>query len=211
MRPIYLASASPRRAELLRQIDVPFTILPPLNEEEHPPFPGDDVIEWAKKLAEAKAFSAAKRLPLQTSAYLLAADTIVLLPVENSSDNLPLWHATPVQLLGKPQNSSQALSMLSALSGKSHLVITAFTLLLLPEGNCFTSHSETEVKFRELAAEEINDYIASGEPFDKAGGYGIQGRGAVLVEQIIGDYYTVVGLPLAALWQALKKAENSNA
>ena len=60
MRPIYLASASPRRAELLRQIDVPFTILPPLNEEEHPPFPGDDVIEWAKKLAEAKAFSAAK-------------------------------------------------------------------------------------------------------------------------------------------------------
>lgn len=206
-RPLYLASASPRRAALLRQIDLLFSILPPLHAEERPPLPGEDIAHWAQELAEEKALLAAPQLLPDTTAYILAADTAVLLPAEIARDNMPLWKTAPVHLLGKPEDSAQASRMMQALSGKEHLVISAFALLSLPEEKIFSSVSETRVKFHHLTDADIAEYVLTGEPLDKAGGYGIQSRGAVLVEQIIGDYYTVVGLPLAAIWQALQKAE----
>lgn len=167
--------------------------------------PGEDLLAWAREAALAKARATARVLPTDTpSALILGADTVVVLPVDAAED-APRLHGQSVRVLGKPQDAEDARRMLHTLSGRCHSVLSAFALLTYPEGEAITDVVETQVYFRELAPDEIAEYVASGEPLDKAGAYGIQGCGAILVERIAGDYYTVVGLPLARLWQELHR------
>ncbi|OPZ83175.1 MAG: Maf-like protein YhdE [bacterium ADurb.Bin429] len=198
-RPLILASSSPRRAELLRQIGLDFRILP-AHVEEPPPTYGQEVTEWARQAALDKARAA---LPiLDTPALVLGADTVVLAPTDDPA--LPRLHEVPVRVLGKPDDDADAHAMLRDLSGREHTVLSAFALITHPEGREIAEAVETRVRFRELTEGEIADYVATGEPRDKAGAYGIQGLGAVLVESITGDYNTVVGLPLSHLWQRIQ-------
>ncbi|HOF89178.1 MAG TPA: Maf family protein [Armatimonadota bacterium] len=197
-RPLVLASASPRRAELLRQIGLDFRRLP-AHTAESPPAPGQEVLAWAQQAALDKARAA---LPaLDAPALVLGADTVVLAPADDPA--LPRLHGGPVRVLGKPGDAADARAMLRALSGREHTVVSAFALVEYPEGREITDAVATRVRFRPLTDGEIGAYVATGEPLDKAGAYGIQGLGAVLVESITGDYSTVVGLPLTRLWQRL--------
>ncbi len=179
-----MASASPRRAELLRQVGLNFAIDPATGSE--PPFSGSDPHAYARQLSLAKAIAVAPRHP---DALIIAADTFGM--VEG-------------QFIGKPHTADEAQKMLSSLSAKSHAVITGFTVLDTVTGRHVSRSVETTVRFRALSQEEISAYLATGEPLDKAGAYAIQGKGAVLVECIEGDYANVVGLPLAALSETLK-------
>ncbi|MHB9026687.1 MAG: Maf family protein [Armatimonadota bacterium] len=199
-RPLILASQSPRRAALLSQIGLSFQVLP-ADLAETPPGAGEDVREWAMRMAGAKAATAARLLPADTPALVLGADTVVL--VSTTDTRAPFLHGFPVQLLGKPRDAAEARQMLGMLSGLRHTVVSAFALRAHPEGTEVSEAVETLVRFRALAPEEIDAYVADGEPLDKAGSYGIQGKGAVLVDGIEGDYFTVVGLPLARVWVAL--------
>ncbi|MBI4334198.1 MAG: septum formation protein Maf [Chloroflexi bacterium] len=183
---IVLVSASPRRKELLRQIGLDFVVDPGGYEEELPrrsPSPHG----LARRLSLEKARHAAGR---HTKALLIAADTIV---------------ALDGRILGKPGSPPAAGRMLKALSGRAHLVVTGFTILDTGSGKSRTGSVETTVYLKKLSLEEINAYVGSGEPLDKAGAYGIQGLGAVIVDRIEGDYFNVVGLPLSALAGALKE------
>jgi septum formation protein len=200
IRPLILASASPRRAELLTQVGVPFTVIPS-HAAEPPPSPGEDVFTWCSRMAEAKAHATARNVPVDTPALILGADTVVV--IDGGETMAPRLHDCPVEVLGKPRNPGEANCMLQRLSGQTHIVVSAFTLLAHPEGLVYSDMSETRVTFYPLTPVDITYYVATGEPLDKAGAYGIQERGAVLVERIDGDYYTVVGLPLARLWRAL--------
>ncbi len=185
MKSIVLASSSPRRKELLEKIGLEFT-LDPLDQAEvldHrlPPR------ELAKYLSLKKAKAAAGR---HSSSIVIAADTIGVISGK---------------LLGKPADAQQARGMLKMMSGKKHTVITGFTVMDASSGRSVTHAVETRVYFRKLSPDEIEAYIRSGEPLDKAGAYAIQGLGALLVEKIEGDYYNVVGLPLTALAKALRQ------
>ena len=205
-RPLILASASPRRAELLRQIGVDFRVVPG-DYHEPPPAPGDEIADYLMRTAAEKARVVAERLPAEP-ALILAADTLVLLPVDDPA--APRLHGIPVAVLGKPRDAAHAATMLRALAGREHTVMSAFCLCRHPEGVQEIDAVATTVRFRALTDEEIADYVATGEPLDKAGAYGIQGRGAVLIEGITGDYYTVVGLPLATVWQRLRAEQGLN-
>jgi len=154
---------------------------------------------WAQHAALAKARASAAQLP-PDPALVLGADTVVVAPYHGAGPSL---HQQTVCVLGKPRDAGDACAMLRMLSGREHVVLSAFALVTHPAGHAHTEVVETRVRFRSLSAAEIAEYLATGEPLDKAGAYGIQGRGAVLVEEIVGDYYTVVGLPLTRLWQAL--------
>jgi len=183
--PLILASSSPRRKALLEQIGLPFRILPSHVKEEG--LTGDPSLV-AGRLAEKKASEVQLQVP---HAWVLGADTIVVLGAD---------------VLGKPNGPEEARSMLRRLSGNEHQVVTAFSVLD-PAGN--GTHSEavsTQVKMKRLTEEEITAYIATGEPFGKAGGYAIQGVGAFMIETISGSYTNVVGLPLCALIKALLSA-----
>jgi septum formation protein len=184
MRNIVLASASPRRAELLGQIGLTFEIDPASGAE--PPFTGGDPHEYARGLSLGKAREV---VPRHKDALIIAADTFGM--VEG-------------RFIGKPHTAPEAARMLSGLSGKPHAVITGFTVIDTKTSRAVSRSVETVVFFRKLAPEEITAYAATGEPLDKAGAYAIQGKGAVLVERIEGDYANVVGLPLAALGEVLK-------
>ncbi|WP_163371795.1 Maf family protein [Endozoicomonas acroporae] len=176
---IYLASQSPRRAELLQQIGVSFHQL--ACDIDETPFPGEAPAEYVLRMAREKAAAGWQALVTRDSAKmpLLAADTTVV-----CND----------QILGKPQNSNDARRMLGMLSGKTHQVMTA---VAVTDGSQLqTELSVTDVVFNNLPDSLIDDYIASGEPTDKAGAYGIQGYGAVLVASLSGSYSGVVGLPL---------------
>lgn len=198
-RPLVLASASPRRADLLTQIGLSFRVLPS-HIDEPPPGIDEDVAAWAQRAAADKARATAALLPPQ-DALVLGADTIVVVPTEMR--DLPSLHNHPVQVFGKPRDIAEARRMLQVLSGRTHTVISAFALLDHPAGSLHIEAVETDVRFRELSPADIETYLTSGEPMDKAGAYGIQGLGAVLIDGIRGDYYTVVGLPLAPVWCAL--------
>ena len=182
---IVLASQSPRRRELLEQMGIArFDIIPARGEEQmdRPLEPG--------KLVECLALAKARETALQVeqSALGIAADTVVVLEG---------------RVLGKPADEAEAFDMLSALSGRTHQVYTGVALM---QGGRTKSASEcTDVTFRPLTEGEIRGYIAAGESMDKAGAYGIQGRGALLVEGIRGDYFNVVGLPVCRLGKMLKK------
>ena len=180
---IILASQSPRRRELLGQVGLTFEIVSP--EVDEAQYGGLPPRELVQTLSRAKALDAARRVP--AGSLVLGADTVVVLDG---------------QALGKPDGPEGAHAMLTALSGRTHEVWTGFTLCR--DGAVHTEAVATEVTFRALAPEEIDRYVATGEPLDKAGAYGIQGRGALLVAQIRGDYSNVVGLPLCAVGQALR-------
>ncbi len=181
---IILASQSPRRRELLGQVGLTFEIVSP--EVDEAQYGGLPPRELVQTLSRAKALDAARRVP--AGSLVLGADTVVVLDG---------------QTLGKPDGPEGARAMLTALSGRTHEVWTGFTLCR--DGEVHTEAVVTEVTFRALAPEEIDRYVATGEPLDKAGAYGIQGRGALLVAQLRGDYSNVVGLPLCAVGQALRR------
>lgn len=184
MTKIILASESPRRKQLLETLGIIFICIRPEIVEEIKS--GESARQTAERLARQKAEAIDI---LDADSLIIAADTVVF---------------CAGKILGKPNNEEEAYEMLSLLSGKSHEVISA---VCLKKGfNESEVQSEiTTVFFRNLSQEEILGYIATGEPFDKAGAYGIQGKGSVLVTRIEGCYFNVVGLPLSRLYEMLKK------
>lgn len=176
---LILASASPRRKHLLLQLGLDFTVDPSGSEEsirvDLPP----NLI--AVTLAENKAKDVARR---HKDGLILGADTIVVI------DGL---------ILGKPRDKGQAVEMLSRLSGRWHSVYTGIALIDAKTGRQIKDYEESKVKFKNLSQREIENYINTGESLDKAGAYGIQGKGSLLVEKIEGCYYNIVGLPLFKL------------
>ncbi|HEY6011576.1 MAG TPA: Maf family protein [Nitrospirota bacterium] len=183
--PIILASNSPRRKELLRQIGLTFTLDPADVDERIQPHEAPDA--YAIRVACDKARAAAARA---TEGIVIGADTIVVL--EDT-------------VFGKPADARDAERMLQLLSGRMHRVITGLAVLDAATGKILTRSSTTCVWFKRLSREEIKAYVESGEPLDKAGAYGIQGLGALLVERIEGCYYNVVGLPLSLLGEMLSE------
>ena len=185
MGKIILASQSPRRRQLLEQMGITgFVVCPAQGEEDMGAHLPPD------RLSEALALAKAREVAAQAGPedMIIAADTIVTLD-----------H----QVLGKPHSREEAVSMREILSGRHHVVYTG--LAVLRGGETVSDHEGTEVRFRPLSREEIEAYVATGEPMDKAGAYGIQGRGALLVEGIVGDYFNVMGLPVCKLGQILNR------
>jgi septum formation protein len=184
-RTIILASASPRRKELLKKIGLKFKVDPSDSNEilrlDIPPE------RMAKAISREKALKVAQKYP---DAIIIAADTFGIFKGK---------------IITKPANSDEAKAILLKLSDKSHRVITGFTILDTASKKVTTHSVETRVYFKKLTEEEIENYIDSGEPLDKAGAYGIQGLGSVLVKKIVGDFYNVIGLPISALVESLKK------
>lgn len=176
--PILLASASPRRRELLHHLGYPFSTCSVDVDER--PRPGEPAHELVARLALAKARAARFKNP---HGVVIGCDTVVELEGE---------------VLGKPAGPAEARTMLARLQGREHRVWTA-AAVIAPKGEEGVEVSETRVRFRPMAGTEIDAYVATGEPLDKAGAYGIQERGAVFVEGVTGDYFTVVGLPLCRL------------
>ncbi|MGO4888571.1 Maf family protein [Anaerobacillus sp. MEB173] len=183
MKQLILASGSPRRKELLEQAHLQFSIITSDIQELVDPTQSPGAI--VESLALQKASAVAKDYP---QAVVLGADTIV------THDQ---------KVLGKPENAADAKNMLQSLSGNSHEVYTGVAIVTSTE--TITFHERTKVTFWDLKDEEIDQYIESGEPFDKAGAYGIQGFGATLVKGIVGDYFSVVGLPLARTVRELEQ------
>lgn len=182
---IVLASGSPRRRELLEGLGLSFEICPAKGEEHAPE--GAGPAETVQALALAKAEEVAK---LHPQSLVIAADTIV-------------W--ADDRILGKPRDEAEAVAMLSLLSDNSHEVYTGVAIIFGEKTIC---QSEcTKVFFRRLSQEEIDAYVRTGEPMDKAGAYGIQGRAAMMVQRIEGDYFNVMGLPLCRLGQMLREIE----
>lgn len=184
MYPIYLASASPRRYELLTQLGVPFTRLRTEVEERRQPeeLPEQYVVRLSRDKAQAGVQSALENWPV------LGADTIVVLEGE---------------VLEKPGSHQEALVMLTRLSGQTHRVMTAVTLANKQHSETVTV--TTEVTFCDLTQQQIDDYIATDEPMDKAGAYGIQGMGGNFVRKLNGSYSAVVGLPLVETRELMAK------
>lgn len=179
---VILASQSPRRRELMQHMHIPFVVrvadIDETMDPAKPPF--DEVARVSRKKAEA--------IPRTPEDIVIAADTIVV------CDNA---------VLGKPADEEDAFRMLSMLSGRSHQVMTGLTVC---RGEKVTVITEvTDVHFRPLTSREIRDYIATGEPMDKAGSYGIQGGASVFADRIEGDYYNVIGLPVCRLSCILKE------
>ncbi|GAB6099089.1 Maf family protein [Halanaerocella petrolearia] len=182
MKKIVLASSSPRRRRLLEQLDMDFIVQPSRIDESK--IEEENSICLVQKLSYLKADEVAR----EESGIIIAADTVVTLEGE---------------VLEKPNNKAEAYKMLQQLSGTSHQVVTGITIIMSDKS--LTDYQETEVTFRQLTDKEIDDYIATEEPMDKAGAYGIQGKGAIFVEQIKGDFYNVVGLPIVKLIEMLRE------
>jgi len=183
---LVLASASPRRSELLRNAGIPFTVQPAHVDESRRK--RESPIKYAQRVARDKAQMVSQR---NANGVVLGADTIVVVDGE---------------ILGKPRDRADAARMLRRLAGRTHKVITAVALIGSNPTKFEDVKSEsTQVVFDRLSAAEIKDYIASGEPMDKAGAYGIQGRASRWIPKIEGDYFNVVGLPVALVVKMLKK------
>ncbi len=183
---LILASASPRRAGILRDAGIHFTVLSSAVDET--PFPGESPQDHVQRLATAKAELVAARAV--GPAIIIAADTVVTLDG---------------RILGKPRSSDDARHMLEKLSGRTHSVITGVALIRLPDAERRTFVETTHVHFVPLSPEEITRYLATGEPHDKAGAYAIQGRAGRFIPRIDGCYFNVVGLPLARLQHSLNE------
>jgi len=196
MKDIILASNSSRRRSLLEMLNVPFTIIESgvnerIEEEnykeqgiEHTPY------EWVKAISEIKAETVGKKAG--NNKIIIAGDTVV---------------TYMGKIVHRPFQKIQAVEMLEKLSGHKHTVFTGLAVMYIDEEGNSEIHSmvsATDVYMRKLTLEEIESYVDTKEPFDKAGGYGIQGKGSLLIDHIDGDYYTVVGLPLAMLFEELK-------
>lgn len=185
MKRFVLASASPRRHEILEEIGLKHIQLPSDEDENLPN--SLSPVQYVMEIALLKGASVAKKL--DKGNIVISADTVVV------SDD---------KILGKPKDEEDAFAMLKALSGKWHSVYTGFAVIDTENGNSCAKHEHTRVKFRDMTDREIKKYIASGECMDKAGSYGIQGKGRLFVEKIDGDYFNVVGLPVCALAKMLK-------
>ena len=187
MRKIILASTSPRRKELLEQIGLEFLIEPSGYEEDMNQKMSPE--ELARFLSHQKALDVAEKHKGEDS-LVIGADTFI---------------AFEGGVLGKPHTAEKAKEMLSAMSGKAHSVLSGFTIIDTKDDKIISKAVETRVYFRDLSEEEINAYIASGEPLDRAGAYEIQGLGGLLVYKIEGDYTNIVGLPVTEVALALKE------
>ena len=185
---IILASASPRRAEILRNAAIPFETQITLLDESI--LPGELPGDYVRRLALEKARAAAEARRDRDGALFIGADTAVVAAGE---------------ILGKPESDEDARRMLRLLSGATHEVHTGLALQRRPDEIECVAEEITRVSFAPLSDDEIAAYIATGEPFDKAGGYGIQGVAGRYVTRIEGCYFNVMGLPLARLWSLLKE------
>jgi septum formation protein len=191
---LILASASPRRAEILRNAGFAFDIQPAHTDESLQK--NERAEDYVRRLAESKAQAVAK--VLTEAAFIIGADTTVLVDR---------------QILGKPIDAADARRMLKLLSGKTHEVLTGLTVVRAPNADSAKDVESTRVTFLPLSNDDIEKYIATREPFDKAGAYGIQGIGGRFISGIEGDYFNVMGLPVSKLWQILTKmgwSENAN-
>lgn len=186
---LILASGSPRRVELLKKMGLDFIVSPSRIEEVQNE--GESAMEFAKRASLDKVRAKLCEIPTSARlAYILGADTIVVL--EN-------------QVFGKPYNHDMAHLHLEQLSGKTHEVMTGYALLLVPDKIIVHDVSVSQVKFRRLLPKQIRDYVATGEPLDKAGSYAIQGIGKKFIEKVEGSYNNVVGLPTEDLVPWFKK------
>lgn len=179
---LILASASPRRRELLAHLGLPFEVIPGQFDESLIPTDGLTPAEWVRRLADAKASEVAARL--DGEALVLGADTTVILGGE---------------FLNKPRDAEDARAMLRRLSGRTHQVYTGLSLLHIQNGAIIGragDYAQTDVTFDAISHDVIAAYVATGEPLDKAGAYGIQGKALAFIPRIAGDYFNVVGLPL---------------
>jgi septum formation protein len=180
-----LASASPRRAELLKLVGLDFATQPGDIDEQ--PDPGETPREHVLRLAEAKALAIARREP---DAWVLGADTIVIVAG---------------RILGKPGSEDEAREMLDLLSGRSHEVFTGFAIVRQDRNIALREVVESAVLFREISADELAWYTQSPEPYDKAGAYAVQGMSSLFIREIHGSYTNVMGLPLCEVCDALKR------
>ena len=194
MKQIVLASSSPRRSDLLRQIGMAFEVVPPDVDESRFSF-GDDPPGTAERLALEKARSAARRVDTR-GRLVLGADTVVLFEGK---------------VLGKPVDADDAFSMLGRLTGHTHRVLTGFALLEPDTRRSVTAHEWTTVFMRNCTDQEIRAYVDTGEPLDKAGSYGAHALGAGLITRVEGCFYNVIGLPLARLLIALETFDGAAA
>lgn len=188
-----LASASPRRSEILQSLGLKFKILKSDAEADsnlNIEYTTDGFVKYVMSLSKLKAEDVASRLKFDEQTLIIAADTIVV----NDGN-----------ILEKPKDENDAYRMLKELSGRTHSVLTGVTIIKLPEYRIISDFEKTEVSFRKLENQEILDYIKTGEPMDKAGAYGIQGKGSLLVKGISGCYFNVVGLPVNKLNDMLNK------
>jgi septum formation protein len=182
---LILASKSPRRNELLEQAGLTFSVIPSDFDESTVALSNPE--SYVITLAESKALDISLKYP---DAWVIGADTIVLI------DRL---------ILGKPASRKEAYDMLQRLSGKTHQVLTGYCICCKNKNRFFSETVKTDVRFKKLNTAEINWYIQTGEPFDKAGGYAIQGLGTFLVRSINGSYTNVVGLPVCEVIEYLTK------
>ena len=180
---LVLASGSPRRRELLSVITTNFEVV--VSDAQESIAPGTPPEQAAEALALQKALAVA---PLRPGCAVIGSDTVV---------------ALDGRILGKPRDRAQAEEMLLALSGREHTVFTGVAILTPENRKVF--HAATRVEFYPLSQEEIRWYAGTGEPMDKAGAYGIQGLGSLLIRGIQGDYFNVMGFPVALVWRALRK------
>jgi septum formation protein len=184
---IVLASKSPRRAEILRAVGWDFEAVAANIDETR--IESEEAVSYVRRLAQTKAETVANRI--SSDALVLGADTVVVIDGE---------------ILGQPRDDQDARRMLKLLSGKRHEVLTG--LALVRPGRTpriVVNHETTRVRFCEMSAAEIDWYVATGEPSDKAGAYAIQGRGALFIEEIQGDYFNIVGLPVRLLYELARK------
>lgn len=184
--PLILASGSPRRKEILDTMGLKFSVDVSDADESFAGTPEEMVLELSRR----KALAVASR---HSGAMILAADTVVFTD----------------EVLGKPRNAGEARRMLAALSGRWHSVYTGVTMIDTRSGKTLSRADVTRVHFVALTAEDIDAYVATGEPLDKAGAYGIQGRGGMLIDRIEGSYSNVVGLPMALVRSMLLELEKS--
>jgi septum formation protein len=182
--PLILASASPRRRELLQLAGIPLEVIPSRADESF--LPGESPDEHVRRVARVKAMDVGRQHP---GRWVLGADTVV---------------AIDGKVLGKPGGPPEAEEMLRELSRREHRVLTGFCILRHPPLEVREGTIISRVKFKPLSEEEIRWYIKTGEPFDKAGGYAIQGKAAFMVEEVHGSYTNIVGLPLCEVVEALR-------
>jgi septum formation protein len=187
---LILASTSPRRQELITSLGLPVMVRPSHADETTPDdWPPDRIVEELAR-RKSRAVWDTVRGTMKTPAVVIGSDTIV---------------ALDGRIMGKPKDPEEAFDMLSRLAGNTHEVYTGVCCIGLPDGQTETNHRVTKVRMRPLLPEQIRRYVKTGEPMDKAGAYGVQGLGALIVESLEGCYFNVVGLPLSLLAVQLER------
>ena len=183
---LVLASRSPRRAEILRAVGWPFEVVEANIDESRAD--NESAITYVKRLAHTKAVTVANQF---YGRVVLGADTVVVV--------------VGGQILGQPRHHEEARRMLRLLSGVWHEVLTGVALVRTGHGEAIVEHQTTRVRFADLSAEEIDWYVGTGEPMDKAGAYAVQGKAAPFIREIQGDYFNIVGLPISLVYELLQR------